>query len=561
MRKIFICATLALVLQNAAAMHFDFFSIGAISSQESFISKLQELLNHADQTMQDPQGVELYHENDVVELIKIACHKNNKILCLDCVTAQILLNMIPRLVRNGAANGAQIFFVPILINRVDDLLANDRASLANHFVGIAIYTQSGQVTQIKYIDPQGKDVPIWLAEQLQVFFQTGDKPISITTVFNEQLHPQNYLDVVNCGPFLVQAFAELALGQAPTVTISSQELRSTHIQQLTAANKHLQPNNGANIPVRNTLRLIDVGAYMGNAFTGMAAGQGSRKYPNGDVYVGGILNGDPNGHGVMKTIFGTHEGIWLNGKLTDSAGTIYLPGGFYYVGGVIDGEPNGLGVLYSSNGVKIHDGYWLDSTPTTQLQYNIGKTTNMWIVDFDGDQYAGALLNGLSHGQGVMRYRNNNTYAGSWLNGERSGKGVYFQCSKNITYYGDWLNDQPNGQGIIEYQNGDVYNGAVDGKPNGKGIMKYKNGDLYEGYWLNSTDGEGVITFANGNNTFTCKWKNGKPDGSGVMVYENGDIYEGALLDGVPHGYGVMEYVNGSKYNGEWLNGKPCDKK
>lgn len=559
MRKILICVTFALILQNAAAMHFNPFGMPTLSPQESFLAKMQKLLKLVDQAQQGPQE-ELYHEADVVELIKIACSKNNKILCLDCVTAQILLDMIPRLIRNGVADGAQVFFVPMLINRTDDLLANDRVSLANHFVGIAIYTQSGRVTQIKYIDPQGKDMPVWLIEWLQAFFQKGGEPISITTVFNEQLHPQNYPDTVNCGPFLVQAFAELALDQAPTVTASGQELRSSHIQQLTAANKRLQPSNGADMPVSDISKLVDVSAYVGSTLNGLIAGQGSRRYPNGDVYTGGILNGDPNGYGTMKTAFGVHEGIWLNGVLTDSVGTIYLPSGSYYVGGVIDSKPNGLGVLHSSGGVKTHDGYWLNSMPIDKLKYNAGKAANVGIVDFDGNQYAGALLNGLSHGQGTMRYKNNNTYAGNWLNGERSGKGVYFQCGKNITYYGDWLNDRPNGQGIIEYQNGDVYNGAVDGKPNGKGIMKYKNGDVYEGVWLNSTDGEGTITFASGN-TFNCKWKNSKPDGSGVMIYENGDTYEGALLDGVPHGYGAMEYVDGSKYDGEWLNGKPCDKK
>lgn len=87
--------------------------------------------------------------------------------------------------------------------------------------------------------------------------------------------------------------------------------------------------------------------------------------------------------------------------------------------------------------------------------------------------------------------------------------------------------------GNMELKQGD-YVGEISGTvPHGNGILNYKNGDRYNGRFLS-----------------------GKPSGRGKMVYSNGNIYEGYWYEGLPQNNGRIRYANKDVYEGEWKKGK-----
>ena len=68
---------------------------------------------------------------------------------------------------------------------------------------------------------------------------------------------------------------------------------------------------------------------------------------------------------------------------------------------------------------------------------------------------------------------------------------------------------------------------------NGNGLIQFQNGDIYEGNFVeNERYGEGVYQFANGN------------------------VYEGEFVDNRFHGLGRFSFNDGSVYEGEFFEGK-----
>ena len=94
---------------------------------------------------------------------------------------------------------------------------------------------------------------------------------------------------------------------------------------------------------------------------------------------------------------------------------------------------------------------------------------------------------------------------------------------------------------IINYENGDIYQGDVDSnrKRHGNGKMTYQNGNIYDGGWKNdSFDGQGILIYTENapNNTYNYskyegEWKNGKMHGEGKMTFQDKRIYEGDWED------------------------------
>jgi hypothetical protein len=147
---------------------------------------------------------------------------------------------------------------------------------------------------------------------------------------------------------------------------------------------------------------------------------------------------------------------------------------------------------------------------------------------------------------------------------------------------------------IVEYENGDKYNGECyfteyNGRYelHGKGIMTYSNGYTYDGFWrhgkrnnIGSLTYNGItIRYMNNiqqiwkSNTYRetintgfgkyidnnkifyeGEFENGLRNGFGTMHYWNGNIYIGMWKNGLRHGKGIMVYANNDIYDGEWIN-------
>lgn len=69
--------------------------------------------------------------------------------------------------------------------------------------------------------------------------------------------------------------------------------------------------------------------------------------------------------------------------------------------------------------------------------------------------------------------------------------GTYYYKSNGIylKYVGEWKNDKKHGKGVMEYKNGNKYEGSFfEGSITGKGTLNYNESDSrikYEGDWQN----------------------------------------------------------------------------
>ena len=78
----------------------------------------------------------------------------------------------------------------------------------------------------------------------------------------------------------------------------------------------------------------------------------------------------------------------------------------------------------------------------------------------DGSKYAGEFRNLMPHGEGTMRYLNNNEYRGEFFNGDRSGYGRFFDRRDNSMYEGEFKHNQFNGEGKYMLADGSSFKGT-----------------------------------------------------------------------------------------------------
>ena len=107
----------------------------------------------------------------------------------------------------------------------------------------------------------------------------------------------------------------------------------------------------------------------------------------------------------------------------------------------------------------------------------------------------------------------------------------------DTTYIGDFRFAQPSGQ------------------PSGKGVIEWQNGQRFEGQLENGVkQGYGVF-IAPGSFRYEGNWEANKQNGKGKTIFDNGDVYEGEILNGEFHGQGSYTTKAGSRYEGSWKNG------
>ena len=144
-----------------------------------------------------------------------------------------------------------------------------------------------------------------------------------------------------------------------------------------------------------------------------------------------------------------------------------------YIGQVINGLPEGNGVMYLDCGNKYKG------------EFKNGKYDGNGIYYFNedpdkGDLYEGEFKNGKRNGKGIYYFNNGDKYEGDWKNDKREGKGIFY-CNNGDIYEGDFKNDKLEGKAIYYWNNGDREMG--DWK-NDEGIGKhaklYKNGNIVE---------------------------------------------------------------------------------
>lgn len=139
-------------------------------------------------------------------------------------------------------------------------------------------------------------------------------------------------------------------------------------------------------------------------------------------------------------------------------------------------------------------------------------------------------------GEGIVEWPNGDRYNGQLAAGKRQGKGR-FTWGNGQWYEGDWQDDIATGHGLIAFTNGNRYEGSViNGQPNGRGTLSFATGERYTG-----------------------EFSQGNFHGQGSYFWKDGDRYDGAWVVGAKHGLGRFSSADGSGWEGEYRDDEKTD--
>lgn len=312
--------------------------------------------------------------------------------------------------------------------------------------------------------------------------------------------------------------------------------------------KNEWPNGTGTFVIEN-----DGGTYEGEWVDGVAEGQGTIEWDNGDHYEGEWKDGMRNGQGTYTSVEGNgfvYEGEFKNNERSGSGtmnweaedGTNYI-----YQGEFANNMRSGKGVMgWQKDGeVTSYEGEFADD-------WINGYGTCTWP---SGASYTGEYKNGQFDGQGVLTYADGSVYEGEFVNGEKNGEGTYTKADGTVVTE-NWVNG--NKIETLTLENGTYTGGVANGKPEGQGTMEYTNGQKYEGEWKDGVrSGKGRCTWPDGG-YYDGEWANDAFNGQGTQYLggsENVDFYKGDFVDGHREGHGTYTWDNGTFFEGEWKNG------
>jgi hypothetical protein len=298
--------------------------------------------------------------------------------------------------------------------------------------------------------------------------------------------------------------------------------------------------------------------YEGDFVDGKRTGRGTYTSADGDVYEGDWLDGDRTGKGTYTFANGdVYEGDWLDGDRTGK-GTYTSADGDVYEGVWLEGKRHGPGILKTVKGEEFkqtyRDGDLEKSSEVTSEAIGVEQKdgiSDAVLTTSEGD-YRGNVKDGVPHGLGIMEYANGDYYDGEWRDGVKSGEGCEF-LEDGESYVGSFLDDARHGKGRCSDAGGDEYDGEW---VKGELIEKlYNDSHSQDVTRLEAPDGRVSYKYANGD-LYRGGWENGMPEGTGSMSYHNGDSYVGKWQAGQFHGTGVKKTADGDSFDGFWKQGK-----
>lgn len=198
-------------------------------------------------------------------------------------------------------------------------------------------------------------------------------------------------------------------------------------------------------------------------------------YPNGDYYLGNLLQGQPHG----------------TGDLTLASGTTFS--------GTFDhGRYHGAGIL-RRDGAEIHASWQHGHIVTSHvtIHYADGSTYSGEYHPeedscryqgrtelADGSSYTGEYALGRYDGEGILRLADGTVYEGTWERGKAHGEMLIVMPNLD-RHHARFSHGRRVGVSTIEYINGDLYCGETDpqGLPDGMGTYTTAAGKARTGYW------------------------------------------------------------------------------
>lgn len=209
---------------------------------------------------------------------------------------------------------------------------------------------------------------------------------------------------------------------------------------------------------------------------------GTKTYSNGDKYVGDIVNGEPNGFGIMTFTSGDiAKGQWIEGPLINGYGKISYSTGYEYTGEFVNGLKQGYGNFFKEGkDTSKYEGQYLNDKRS-----GFGKLINkygVYIGEFKNDDFDGHI---------VSKYNDGDSFEGEYSNGKREGKGVYRYDS---------------GDGDFSKYEGMYKNG----KKHGFGKLTSRDGAYHEGQFVNDEE-EGTFKYVtSAGKVYSWVYKHGK---------------------------------------------------
>lgn len=187
--------------------------------------------------------------------------------------------------------------------------------------------------------------------------------------------------------------------------------------------------------------------YVGELLNDKAHGKGKYTYSNGHVYEGEFNNGEFHGNGKMTWADGSkYEGQWLNNK-KHGKGTYTFRNGSVYIGDWTYGQMNGNGKYISVDGFA-YDGYWLNNRSDKgkytvkirqdefkcDIQYLTNLLTKPVKIPIDIPFYElvfkGEITDNFVPVRGSLYIENIFRYDGNWNEGKVDGQGTLFDISE-----------------------------------------------------------------------------------------------------------------------------------
>ncbi len=214
------------------------------------------------------------------------------------------------------------------------------------------------------------------------------------------------------------------------------------------------------------------GIYKGELLNGMAHGQGTLTFNNGDVYTGAFSKNEIDGNGTYIWKNGdTYSGEFSMGK-REGQGIRNFINGNVYTGTFVDGKMMGEGTLTLNDGT-LYSGNsdWEKITGSGTVTYP------------DGSKYSGDFAKGKRSGNGTLTLPDGSVFSGEFENDKKiSGT---FTTTDGTSYSGKFFSDHIemlNGFGTITYPDGTHYDGAFEnGLKKGSGTVTLPNGTTYSG--------------------------------------------------------------------------------
>jgi hypothetical protein len=229
-------------------------------------------------------------------------------------------------------------------------------------------------------------------------------------------------------------------------------------------------------------------------------GEGTMKYPNGDVYEGGWVDGDWSGYGTYTTTRTTTTSSTTTASTTtaatssssststttkSSSNSHHQVLTIVYQGGFFDNLKHGVGVEHYYPDGRVYDGtfqlgimgkgkmsypdgslYWgyfatATAATTTTTTFQCSSSSSSSLSDIinnnrllpvphgrgkltyaDGSVYDGLFSHGSRHGHGRMTWQDGRWYLGEWVDDQRYGLGIEVLANGTLAHEGTFCSDK-----------------------------------------------------------------------------------------------------------------------